>query len=163
MHPVSCDRLAKLPRRARNHAVARVSKVVIVGCRVCRRKYERAMMIHVVEVVTDPGPDVSWTEHCIGLGPFRDDSESFAVGVLAEDVEDFALVLEVRVEAGPRNPARLGDRVDRRARVAAFQKETTTGVQDRRAGAFTAGRVRFRSAGEAEVTVMRRLYMTASS
>src|SRR6202035_3614965 len=59
--------------------------------------------------------------------------------VLAEDIEDLALVLEVGVETGPRDAACLGDRVDRRARIAALQKETTTGVEDRRAGALTAG------------------------
>src|SRR5271165_5052905 len=139
MRAVSGDRLTKLPRRPSHHAVARVSKVVVVGRRVRRREHERAVVVHVVEVVADPGPDVGWRERFVGLGPLRDDGEGLAVRVLTEDVEDLPLVLEVGVEAGPRDATRLGDRVDRRARVAALQKQTTAGVEDRRAGALTAG------------------------
>src|ERR1700722_2604179 len=99
------------------------------------------MVVHIVEVVADPSADVGRPERFAGFGPLGDHGEGLAVGVLAEDVEDLALVLEVGIEAGPRDAARFGDRVDRRARIAAFQKETTAGIQDRRAGALTAGGV----------------------
>ena len=65
------------------------------------------MAVHVVEVVADPVPDVGRSERFAGLGPFGDDGECLAVGGLAEDVEDFPLVLEVRIEARPRDAARL--------------------------------------------------------
>src|ERR1700733_15893505 len=141
MGAISGDCLPQLPRRPGHHAVARLSKVVVVGRRLRRREHERAVVVHVVEVVADPSADVGRPERLVGFGPLGDDCEGLTVGVLAEDVEDLALVLEVGIEAGPRDAARFGDRVDRRARIAAFQKETTTGVQDRRAGALTAGGV----------------------
>lgn len=59
-----------------------------------RSQYERAVVVHVIEVVPDPGPNVIRAERFIGVRPFGDDSENLVIGVLAEDVEDLRLSLK---------------------------------------------------------------------
>src|SRR6185312_9324987 len=98
MLPFGTDRLSQLPCGARHHVVARSAELLVVGCGMRRRGHERAVAVHVAEVLADPSPQSVRPSRHDRITAVPNHREHIAVRILAEHAKYLAPVLEVRVK-----------------------------------------------------------------
>jgi hypothetical protein len=85
---------------------------------------------HETEILLDPSPHLGASARAGQIGQPRNDRTQTLVGGGAENVENFELGAEVRVERTSRQPAGIGDVFDTGARIPALEEQVAGIVED---------------------------------